>query len=294
MSAKILLQLDPDSHASVFDSVVAVDSGIDHLFRESHVKPEQVRDLVYGCLFTRGGENLKNSAIFVGGSQVAPAEELLKKVVATFMGPFSVSVMFDANGCNTTASAAVLAARRHIDLSAATALVLAGTGPVGQRVARLLAKAGAAVRVGSRQLDKAQQVCGELKTRVPGASFSPAATLSHEDLGTAIENVDVIISAGAPGVQLISSQMLTECESLRVAIDLNAVPPVGMEGVKSTDRAADREGVIYYGALGVGSTKMKIHKAALQKLFTDNSLVLDAEEIYEIGESLEPGGVSKV
>jgi hypothetical protein len=31
---------------------------------------------------------------------------------------------------------------------------------------------------------------------------------------------------------------------------------------------------------------MKIHRAALQKLFTANNLVLDAEEIFQIGKEL--------
>jgi hypothetical protein len=73
---------------------------------------------------------------------------------------------------------------------------------------------------------------------------------------------------------------------LRVAIDLNAVPPVGIEGVEPTDKGIDREGVICYGAIGVGGTKMKIHKAAIAKLFTANNLVLDAEEIYAIAREL--------
>ena len=33
--------------------------------------------------------------------------------------------------------------------------------------------------------------------------------------------------------------------------------------------------------------KMKIHKAAIASLFESNEQVLDAEEIYSIGESLE-------
>ncbi|MFO0925782.1 MAG: hypothetical protein U0736_01945 [Gemmataceae bacterium] len=49
-----------------------------------------------------------------------------------------MSVLLDANG-NTTAAAAVRARARHLDLAKTQALVLGGTGPVGQRVGRLLA-----------------------------------------------------------------------------------------------------------------------------------------------------------
>ena len=71
-----------------------------------------------------------------------------------------------------------------------------------------------------------------------------------------------------------------------MAIDLSAVPPVGLAGVEITDKAAQRDGVICYGAIGVGGLKMKIHKAAIRQLFEANDQVLDAEEIYRIGQQL--------
>src|SRR4051812_23335811 len=106
----ILVQLDADPQPSVFDGVVAVDAGVDCLFRHGGVTPEQVRDLVYGLLFTRGADDLQRSAVFVGGSNVAAGEAVLRAVRASFFAGFRVSVLFDANGANTTAAAAVLAA----------------------------------------------------------------------------------------------------------------------------------------------------------------------------------------
>ncbi|MFM9065914.1 MAG: NAD(P)-dependent methylenetetrahydromethanopterin dehydrogenase, partial [Planctomycetota bacterium] len=147
---KILIQLDSDPHASVFDAVVAVDAGVDHLLQYHQVTLETVRDLVHGAMFTRGPDDLRSTAIFIGGAQVSQGEALLKKVKSCFFGPMRVSVMLDANGANTTAAAAVLAAAKHLNLGQIRATVLAGTGPVGQRAARLLAQAGAEVRVASR------------------------------------------------------------------------------------------------------------------------------------------------
>ena len=69
-------------------------------------------------------------------------------------------------------------------------------------------------------------------------------------------------------------------------IDLNAVPPLGIAGIAATDKNADRDGVKAWGALGVGGTKMKIHKKAIQELFTANDRVLDAEEVLELGRTL--------
>ena len=127
---KILVQLDSDPQPSVFDRVVAVDAGVQQLFSYGNVTPEQVPSLVHGTIFTRGISDLKATAIFIGGSDVSKGEALLEKVTGSFFGPMRVSVMLDANGANTTAAAAVLAARKHLALSATNALVLAGTGPV--------------------------------------------------------------------------------------------------------------------------------------------------------------------
>jgi hypothetical protein len=105
-------------------------------------------------------------------------------------------------------------------------------------------------------------------------------------LERALSDVEVLVAAGAAGVQLLTGAERQAAQSLRVAIDLNAVPPFGLQGIEPTDKARDREGMLAYGALGIGSTKMKIHKAAVQKLFTDQNLLLDAEEIYVLGKEL--------
>lgn len=288
---KILIQLDPDPQPSVFDAVVAVDSGVEHLLRHSGVTPEAVRDLVHGALFTRGPDDLKNTAIFVGGSDVRAGEAILKAVSATFFGPFRVSVLFDANGCNTTAAAAVLAAvegatKARGKIEGATVAVLAATGPVGQRVARLmLGIDGVSVRVGSRHLDKARDTAATLK-RATGRDATPFATAEPDELGRGIDGADVIVAAGAAGVTLLP-RGAWERSGAKVLVDLNAVPPLGIEGVDAHDRGKEvAPGVLAWGALGVGRAKMKIHKKALQDLFTSNDKTIDAEECLAIGRSL--------
>src|SRR5438309_2946039 len=157
---KILIQIDSDPQPSAFDRVVAIDAGADEVFSYGSVRPEQVRDLVHGAIFTRGPKDLKGTAIFIGGSDVTAGERLLEEACRHMLPQFGlrVSVLLDANGANTTAAAAVRAAARHIKLHGAPALVLGATGPVGQRVARLLAREGTQVRLGSRQQAKAESV----------------------------------------------------------------------------------------------------------------------------------------
>src|SRR6266436_4344350 len=185
---KILIQLDSDPQPSAFDRVVAVDAGADEVFSYGGVKPEQVRGLVHGAIFTRGAKDLKSTAFFIGGSDVAAGERLLEEVKQHMLPQFGlrVSVLLDASGANTTAAAAVRAAARHLNLSGVAALVLGGTGPVGQRVARLLARQGAEVRVGSRQRDRASGICEAIKTKLTKARLEPVGTGTVEELQAAL------------------------------------------------------------------------------------------------------------
>jgi methylenetetrahydrofolate/methylenetetrahydromethanopterin dehydrogenase (NADP+) len=283
---KILLCLDTDLQPSVFDGVVAVDAGVDHLFRHGSVTPLKVRDLVYGAMFTRGPKDLCNTAIFIGGSDLAAGEKTFQNVRNLFFGPMRVSVMLDSNGANTTAAAAVLTAREHVELKACTVTVLAATGTVGRRVSRLLARTGANVRVTSRELGRAHSVCDSVAKVVEGANLDAYETRSEETIFTAIDGAEVVIAAGAPGVELLSEKLRCASRSLKVAIDLNAVPPVGIAGIQPHDKASDQNGQICYGAIGVGGLKMKLHKAAIRRLFESNDQMLDAEEIYALGDRI--------
>jgi hypothetical protein len=273
---KILIQLDPDPHASSFDAVVAIDAGVDRLLQYGGVRPEQVRPLVHGAVFTRGPADLANTAIFVGGSDVAAGEALLKAAVDSFFDIFRVSVMLDANGANTTAAAAVVAATRSVgDLAGLSVAVLGGTGPVGQRVARLCARSGAKVALGSRSLDRAK-AAAEAISATTGAEISPFVDLAD------IAGADVVFSAGAAGAVTLPVAARRDFKSLRALIDLNAVPPLGIEGVSATAKDKDLDGVRAWGALGVGSIKMKVHRQAIRDLFSGDSLVLDAESIHDL------------
>jgi hypothetical protein len=285
---KILIQLDSDPQPSVFDQVVAIDAGADEVFSYGNVRPEQVRDLVHGAIFTRGPKDLKSTAIFIGGSDVSAGERLLEEVRRHLLPQFGlrISVLLDANGANTTAAAAVRAASRHLELKGAPALVLGGTGPVGQRVARLLARQGSDVRVGSRQRARAEKVCEAIRAKVADAHMQPVVAGTSSELQSAFQGRTLVFAAGAAGTVLLPRGDRTTCPSLKLAIDLNAVPPLGIEGVEVTDKGAERDGIICYGAIGVGETKMKIHKAAIAKLFESNDQIMDAEEVFALATAI--------
>lgn len=282
---KILIQLDTDPRPSVFDRVVAVDAGAGEVFSYGGVTPEIVREIIYGAIFTRGPEDLHRTACFVGGGNLALGEKVLEKASRSFLGNLRVSLMLDCAGANTTAAAAVLALGDHLDLGGAPVLVLGGTGAVGLRVARLLTHCGAAPRLGSRKLERASEAAAFIRERT-GGETTPVQTASADDLARALDGVQAVVAAGGAGVTLLPRTAREAAGVLRVAVDLNAVPPAGIEGIEVQDRGAERDGIIGYGAIGVGGTKMKIHRAALEALFERNDQILDAEEILEIGRRL--------
>ena len=280
---KLLLQLDTSVHPSVFDRVVAFDGGADDVMSYGGVNEDTVRDLVHGAIFTRGPKDLHNTAIFIGGTDMAAGERLLTAVRKAFFGPMRVSVMLDSNGSNTTAVAAVSKLQQAVgSLQGRRAVVTAGTGPVGARAAGLLVMSGADVTITSRRPDAsaaagiAERFGGTVRSLTMADASGAAAALAGAEL---------LLNAGPAGVQLVPLTAWTAA-SVRAAADVNAVPPSGIEGIDVRDDGAQKEGAVVFGALGVGGLKMKIHKACIARLFERNDLVLDAETIAEVARAL--------
>jgi hypothetical protein len=282
---KLLLQLDSSPHASVFDRVVAYDGGADEVMSYGGVAPEHVRDLVHGAIFTRGPKDLHHTAIFIGGADMRAGEQLLAAARKAFFGPLRVSLMLDSNGSNTTAAAAVARLQQAAgDLRGRRALVIGGTGPVGMRAAGLLARAGADVTITSRRA-VAPTLLESIAERF-GGSVKAVVAASAADAESVLARTELLLNCGPAGVALVPRAAWANRPGLRAAADLNAVPPAGIEGIDATDNRVERDGVVVFGALGVGSLKMKIHKACIGRLFERNDLVLDAETIAEVANDL--------
>ena len=280
---KLLIQLDTDKHPSSFDRIVPYDAGVDDVLSYGSVTLDDVTGLVQGAFFTRG--DLKNTAIWVGGSSVPAGEKLLAEVQKTFFGPFKVSVMLDSNGCNTTAATAVAKIVKAVDVRGQKVVVGAGTGPVGQRAAGMLAGEGANVVITSRKQDRAQAIAEAVSERF-GISVTGAALNDDASARQVLTDAVALFTTGAAGVQVVSRAVWSAVPTLKLIADINAVPPLGIEGIEMNDNGTDRDGRISFGAIGIGGPKMKVHRTCITKLFEANNVLMDAEQVYQVAKEL--------
>ncbi len=281
---KILIQLDTDEHPSVFDAVVAHDADVDVLLSHGGVEPDDVIDLVQGAMFTRGPDDLKSTAIWVGGSDASAGEKLLEQVEEAFFGPFRVSAMLDSDGCNTTAATAIALIAKELDLKGKRAVVI-GVGPVGVRSAVLLEQEGADVLCVTIPAD----VLGKDSYRRPrGLAVAERLGLEarevadRSEMEAALEGANIVLASGPAGIQLLRHEVWSKNPTLELLVDYNAAEPLGIEDIEATDLFEERDGKKVLGALGVGGPKMKTHKACIRRLFESNDVILNADGVYAV------------
>src|ERR1700730_16926709 len=193
---KLLYQFDTDALPSVFDNVVGFDGGADHISAYGGVNAGNVGGLVEGAIFTRGLKDKKNTAIFIGGGNLIEGDAVLAAVRQKFFAKFRVSVMFDCNGCNTTASAAVAWLAHGRSLAGKRAVVLGGSGPVGPSASVLLGREGGGVTITGRKPDCVQAPCDSIHARF-GIVVQAVEAPTNAERGAAIEGAQIVLATGA-------------------------------------------------------------------------------------------------
>lgn len=282
---KLLYHFDTDPIPSVFDSVVAYDGGADHVTQLAGVTEENCGGLVEGAIYTRAPKNKKNTAIFVGGSDLIAGQKLFQAVHDEFFANFRVSVMLDSNGCNTTSAAGVALLNKATDLHGKTAVVLAGTGPVGQRAAVLLAISGADVRLTSRKQSRSVEACDEMQERF-GVEMTPMQASNDKTIAEAMDGAHVVFGAAKAGIQLLDANQWQNHPTLEFIADVGTSKILGFEGIDVMDKDTERHGKRVFGGIGIGALKLKLHRACIAKLFESNDIALDAEAIYKIAQEM--------
>ena len=293
--AYILHMFTPGPQISPFDVNMAVDAGYQVVTPYCQVTLEGVAGLTQDAIFSRGPKGVKRTGIFIGGRDVAIAADMLERARDAMVPPFAVSLFADPSGAYTTAAALVActeaALRRHhgIDLRGRHVLLLGGTGPVGRIAAVLCSRAGATAVLGSHKgRDAADAAAHEAGKRFDTVLAS-ASTRTRPELREALAQADIVMGVAAAGVQVMDEEDRAGASQLRVAADVNAVPPAGLAGVGVMDDARPIEGtrIVGIGALAIGNVKYQVQNRLLTRMReSDRPECFGFEEAFEVARAL--------
>lgn len=287
---KIFLFITSEKHPSPFDLFVMYDAGADAVASYGNVLPEEVQRLVVDAMFSRGPKGIKNTAIFVGGNTVKEGEALLAKVKETLFPPFEISVAFDPRGaCTTSASIVALIKKAlrekfHLDLAELNVSVLAGAGNVGSMTSFLLASEGARVSIIDVDLNRANEVVQSINRKM-GKERTQAFT--PEELYEACAESSVVVATGPPGVRLMDSTVLKGLSKCKLVVDINPVPPHGIEGIKPDHKLEEIiPGTYGIGSKMIGALKLKVERAFLKTVLEAPKGVFGCTEALKIADNL--------
>ncbi|MDY8108098.1 methylene-tetrahydromethanopterin dehydrogenase N-terminal domain-containing protein [Fulvimarina sp. 2208YS6-2-32] len=295
MPKNILHMLTPHKHVSPFDVNQALDAGYDSVTPYEMVDISEVSDLVQDVIFSRPPDHGQASAIFFGGDDAVLALDMIEKAKAALVPPFTCNIMADPAGSFTTAAAMVakvekaLKDKKGVALKDTTIAVFGATGVVGYCAAVIAASEGAKVRiVGYSGVERVQKRADEMKERF-GVDVE-AVDGSSDDKNTAIvSDVEVILSAAKAGVQVLAHDQMKKASRLLVAADVNAVPPVGLEGIDVMDDVVAIDGTDAFGigALAIGMFKSKTEYGLLRQMIeSEEGQVLDFRHAFTLARKL--------
>ncbi len=288
----LLHMITTAKNLSPFDVNMAYDAGWDACTPYVGVILGEVRGLIQDAIFSRGPKGVRRTGIFLGGRDAHLAMDMLETAKQSMVPPFEVSVFADPSGAFTTAGAMVacvegaLRKGHDVGLAGLRALVFGGTGPVGSAAAVLAARTGADTVIVSHTGLKTAQDAARLCSQRYGVALSAGDGSGDARIGALLAEADVVFNAAAAGVQVLSAAHIGAAGRLKVACDVNAVPPAGVEGIGLMDSAAplaaSRSGALGIGALAVGNVKYRAQNHLLSQMrASDAPLYLGFAEAFE-------------
>ena len=291
----VFVFLDTDKFCSPFDILVTIDAFPDaKIIKFENVTGDDAARIVYDTLFPRGPMGAAFTKIFINGSNF----EMVEAVVAATQksmasAPWGTSIIVDPRGAYSTAAAAVaktlgLSLDKGLGtLEGKNVTVLAGTGPVGQTAARIYASEKANVTITSRTMAKGQAVADKINKEVGAERVKVVEVSKPEQTSAAVKNAEIILAAGAGGIQLLSAEDLKKhSPKCKVVADINAIKPVGVEGLESNDEGKElKTGTFGIGALAIGKLKIKIETDMIKKAAAEPKGLFDYALAYDIGKT---------
>ena len=287
----VFVFLDTDKYCSPFDMLVAIDAFPDSMiFKYENVTAEDAPKIVYDLLFPRGPEGAKHTKVFINGSNFDMVEQVVAATQkAMKSAPWGTSIIVDPRGGYSTAAAAVAKTfgaameKGFGPLEGKNVTVLAGTGPVGQTAARIYAAEKANVTITSRTMAKGQAVADKINQEVGAKRVKVVEVSKPEQTAEAIKGAEIVLSAGAGGIQLLSQADLNKAPTCKIVADINAIKPLGVEGLASNDDGKEiKPGVYGIGALAIGKLKIKTETEMIKRATNEPQGLFDYSIAYTI------------
>jgi methylene-tetrahydromethanopterin dehydrogenase len=288
----ILHMITAAKNLSPFDANMAIDAGWSNCIPYIAVENDEVQALVQDAIFSRGPSGVKRTGIFFGGRDMHTAMDMMEICRESMVPPFEVSAFADPSGAFTTAAGMVAKVEKALkdvhntDFEGKCVVALGGTGPVGMAAAVIAAKAGAKVKILGRKKDKAQRVAGICNAEY-GSDMTGILGEANENIDQFLDEVDVVFATAAAGVQVLNKEQVQKASRLKVAADVNAVPPTGIAGMDVMDDAVEisgsTSGAVGIGALAIGNVKYQTQHILLQRMReSDEPVYYHFEHAFEV------------
>jgi methylene-tetrahydromethanopterin dehydrogenase len=289
----VFVFLDTDKFCSPFDMLVAIDAFPDSMiFKYENVTGDDASKIVFDALFPRGPMGAAHTKIFINGSNFEMVEQVVaatQKAMAS--APWGTSIIVDPRGAYSTAAGAVAKTlglsleKGYGILEGKNVTVLAGTGPVGQTAARIYAAEKANVLITSRTQAKGQAVADRINKEVGTQRVKVIEVSKPEQTAAAVKDAEIILAAGAGGIQLLSTADLKSAKKCKIVADINAIKPVGVEGLDSNDDGKELNKVFGIGALAIGKLKIKVETDMIKRATDATQGLFDYAIAYDIAKA---------
>ncbi len=289
----IMHMITTAKNLSPFDVNMAYDAGWDKCVPYTEIEVDDVEGLVQDAIFSRP-PGINKTGIFVGGRDPHKAIDMLNICKKSLVPPFTLSAFADPSGAFTTAAGMIAKVEEALkdkfneDFLGQKIVVFGGTGPVGCIAGILAASAGAKVVIMGRKKEKCEELANFCKENYLDSSANISGA-SNEEFDSQIAEVDVVLASGAAGIQLVSEEQLKVATSLKVAADVNAVPPSGVAGLDvmqdCKELTASTSGALGIGALAIGQVKYQAQSKLLKKMAnSEEPIFLDFHDALELAQ----------
>lgn len=292
---RILHLLSPLRHASPFDVNMALDAGFDAVIPYVGVTEDEVAGLVQDAIFSRPPKDAVKTGVFIGGRDAIAALDMLRAAKGAMVPPFIISLFADPAGSFTTAAAMVARVERMLrehhkrELKGLRVVVFGATGVVGFASAVIAALEGAVVTLaGHDGPDRVAKSAAAIGQRF-GVEVRSADASTEERKAALLRETQAAFCAGRAGVQILDAALLREAAELLAVADVNAVPPLGVEGldVMADGAPVGGHGAVGIGALAIGHTKYRTEFGLFRRMIeSDKPLVLDFRDAFALARDL--------